>query len=146
MTINFQTNDHYKNGGRNSHLPRPAVQQMYNLFHPSDPIAHRIEPLLSAKFSRAPPVNVPRYQKYPMGDGASHFLSDFIQTNTQLFAASGENNGLSQQNSGKLKVKEILPSILSTCRERHVFHLNVREWLVKACVPFCPCFTFHTHE
>jgi len=94
------TNDPSKRGDHQKTVPRPAVQQMYNLFHPSDPIAHRIEPLLSAKFSRAPPVNVPRYQKYPMGDGASHFLSDFIQTNTQLFAASGENNGLSQQNSG----------------------------------------------
>ncbi len=31
----------------------------------------RLEPLLSAHFAPLPPVNIPRYQKYPMGDGQS---------------------------------------------------------------------------
>ena len=47
-------------------IPRPYVQQMYNLFHPTDPIACRIEPLLSAPFSRVPPVNVSRYTQSPL--------------------------------------------------------------------------------
>lgn len=72
-------------------IPRPAVHQMYNLFHPTDPLATRIEPLLSAKFGRVPPINVARYHKYPMGDGASLSLIEFIQANHHLFASS-ENN------------------------------------------------------
>lgn len=63
-------------------VPRPHLQQMYNLFHPTDPLACRIEPLLSAPFSRVPPVNVSRYQKYPMGDGACYSLIEFIQGNS----------------------------------------------------------------
>ena len=59
---------------------------MYNLFHPTDPMACRIEPLLSAPFSRVPPINVSRYQKYPMGDGACYSLIEFIQGNNGLFA------------------------------------------------------------
>ena len=70
-------------------IPRPYVQQMYNLFHPTDPMACRIEPLLSAPFSRVPPINVSRYQKYPMGDGACYSLIEFIQGNNGLFAESG---------------------------------------------------------
>ena len=72
--------------GSKAPIPRPSVQQMYNLFHPSDPIGCRIEPLLSAPFSRVPPVNVSRYQKYPMGDGACYSLIEFIQSNCGLFA------------------------------------------------------------
>ena len=70
------------------HIPRPAVTQMYNLFHATDPLACRVEPLLSARFSRVPPINVPRYQKYPMGDGASLSLIEFIQANPGLFSAA----------------------------------------------------------
>ena len=75
--------------GSKAPIPRPSVQQMYNLFHPTDPIACRIEPLLSAPFSRVPPVNVSRYQKYPMGDGACYSLIEFIQSNSGLFAEGG---------------------------------------------------------
>lgn len=50
-------------------LARPNCHQVYNLFHPTDPIASRLEPLLSARFSILAPVNVPRYAKYPLGNG-----------------------------------------------------------------------------
>ena len=73
-------------------IPRPPVLQLYNLFHPSDPIACRIEPLLSARFSQVPPINVARYQKYPMGDGACLSLIEFIQSNVGLFV-DGAGNG-----------------------------------------------------
>ena len=63
--------------------------QLYNLFHPSDPIACRVEPLLSAPFSKVPPCNVARYQNYPMGDGACYSLIEFIQGNSGLFAEGG---------------------------------------------------------
>ena len=74
-------------------IPRPPVLQLYNLFHPSDPIACRIEPLLSARFSQVPPINVARYQKYPMGDGACLSLIEFIQSNIGLFVDANSGGG-----------------------------------------------------
>ncbi|XP_012231455.1 protein retinal degeneration B isoform X5 [Linepithema humile] len=71
---------------RNSFIPRPLVNQMYNLFHPTDPVAARLEPLISARFSLIPPVNIARYQKYPLGNGQPYHLLETIQTNPQLFA------------------------------------------------------------
>ncbi|XP_042661381.1 membrane-associated phosphatidylinositol transfer protein 2 isoform X7 [Tyto alba] len=53
---------------------RPACQQVYNLFHPADPSASRIEPLLERKFYLLPPFNIPRYQRFPLGDGNSAVL------------------------------------------------------------------------
>ncbi|CAG2119866.1 unnamed protein product, partial [Medioppia subpectinata] len=47
----------------------------------------RLEPLLSARFSHIPPVNVPRYQKYPLGDGQPIHLLEYLQTFSHLFAA-----------------------------------------------------------
>ncbi|XP_043676418.1 protein retinal degeneration B isoform X1 [Vespula pensylvanica] len=73
-------------GDKNSNIPKPMVNQVYNLFHPSDPVAARIEPLISARFSLLPPVNVARYQKYPLGNGQPYHLLETIQSNPQLFA------------------------------------------------------------
>ncbi|XP_061880498.1 membrane-associated phosphatidylinositol transfer protein 2-like isoform X5 [Entelurus aequoreus] len=53
---------------------RPACQQVYNLFHPADPSASRLEPLLERKFHLLPPFNVPKYQRFPLGDGNSALL------------------------------------------------------------------------
>ncbi|XP_038151409.1 membrane-associated phosphatidylinositol transfer protein 2-like isoform X7 [Cyprinodon tularosa] len=53
---------------------RPACQQVYNLFHPADPSASRLEPLLERKFHLLPPFSVPRYQRFPLGDGNSTLL------------------------------------------------------------------------
>ncbi|XP_077318023.1 membrane-associated phosphatidylinositol transfer protein 2 isoform X14 [Lithobates pipiens] len=53
---------------------RPGCQQVYNLFHPADPSASRVEPLLEKKFHLLPPFNVPRYQRFPLGDGNSALL------------------------------------------------------------------------
>ncbi|XP_076344495.1 protein retinal degeneration B-like isoform X3 [Tachypleus tridentatus] len=74
---------------KNTPPPRPFCNQVYNLFHPSDPSALRIEPLLSARFSQLPPVNVPRYQKYPLGDGHSIQLLECIQSYAYLFTDGG---------------------------------------------------------
>ncbi|XP_054007489.1 protein retinal degeneration B isoform X1 [Hylaeus anthracinus] len=72
-------------GDKNSNIKRPFVNQVYNLFHPTDPVAARLEPLISARFSLLPPVNVARYQKYPLGNGQPYHLLEAIQTNPQLF-------------------------------------------------------------
>ncbi|OWK14598.1 PITPNM2, partial [Cervus elaphus hippelaphus] len=53
---------------------RPACQQVYNLFHPADPSASRLEPLLERRFHALPPFSMPRYQRYPLGDGCSTLL------------------------------------------------------------------------
>lgn len=68
-----------------SFIPRPHCQGVYNLFHLVDPLAGRLEPLLSARFANTKPVAVPRYQRYPLGDGKSNSLADFVQNNPQLF-------------------------------------------------------------
>ncbi|XP_064128195.1 membrane-associated phosphatidylinositol transfer protein 2 isoform X4 [Loxodonta africana] len=64
---------------------RPACQQVYNLFHPADPSASRLEPLLERHFHALPPFSIPRYQRYPLGDGCSTLLADALQTHTTVF-------------------------------------------------------------
>ncbi|XP_008003283.1 membrane-associated phosphatidylinositol transfer protein 2 isoform X9 [Chlorocebus sabaeus] len=64
---------------------RPACQQVYNLFHPADPSASRLEPLLERRFHALPPFSVPRYQRYPLGDGCSTLLADVLQTHNAAF-------------------------------------------------------------
>ncbi|NXA03927.1 PITM3 protein, partial [Sapayoa aenigma] len=59
---------------------RPACQQVYNLFHPADPSASRLEPLLEKKFYLLPPFNIPRYQRFPLGDGNSAVLGKSLWT------------------------------------------------------------------
>uniref|UniRef100_A0A8C9TGC9 Phosphatidylinositol transfer protein membrane associated 2 n=1 Tax=Scleropages formosus TaxID=113540 RepID=A0A8C9TGC9_SCLFO len=67
---------------------RPACQQVYNLFHPADPSASRLEPLLEKKFHLLPPFNVPRYQRFPLGDGNSALLADVVQSHGGVFVDS----------------------------------------------------------
>jgi len=50
-------------------LAKPQCHQMYNLFYSSDPSAVRLEPLLNDKFKFIPPMKLPRYNKFPFGDG-----------------------------------------------------------------------------
>ncbi|XP_047416214.1 membrane-associated phosphatidylinositol transfer protein 2 isoform X5 [Sciurus carolinensis] len=64
---------------------RPACQQVYNLFHPADPSASRLEPLLERRFHALPPFSIPRYQRYPLGDGCATLLADALQTHNVVF-------------------------------------------------------------
>ncbi|KAM9338019.1 membrane-associated phosphatidylinositol transfer protein 2 isoform 2-T2 [Symphorus nematophorus] len=68
---------------------RPACQQVYNLFHPADPSASRLEPLLDKRFHLLPPFSVPRYQRFPLGDGHSALLVETVQSNPQLLMEAG---------------------------------------------------------
>ncbi|KAJ7309764.1 hypothetical protein JRQ81_007830 [Phrynocephalus forsythii] len=61
---------------------------IYNLFHPADPSASRLEPLLEKKFHILPPFNVPRYQRFPLGDGNSALLVETVQNNPALLVES----------------------------------------------------------
>uniref|UniRef100_A0AAX7SIN8 DDHD domain-containing protein n=1 Tax=Astatotilapia calliptera TaxID=8154 RepID=A0AAX7SIN8_ASTCA len=64
---------------------RPACSQIFNLFYPSDPSASRLEPLLQPLFHKLPPFAVPRYQRYPLGDGRSVLIADSIQSHPNVF-------------------------------------------------------------
>ncbi|KAA0704249.1 Membrane-associated phosphatidylinositol transfer protein 2 [Triplophysa tibetana] len=68
-----------------AHL-RPACQQVYNLFHPADPSASRLEPLLEKRFHLLPPCSVPRYQRFPLGDGQSALLADVMHSHSIMFS------------------------------------------------------------
>uniref|UniRef100_A0A3P9BJT6 Phosphatidylinositol transfer protein membrane associated 2 n=1 Tax=Maylandia zebra TaxID=106582 RepID=A0A3P9BJT6_9CICH len=61
---------------------RPACQQVYNMFHPADPSASRLEPLLDKRFYLLPPCSVSRYQRFPLGDGHSALLVDTLHSHT----------------------------------------------------------------
>nr|XP_045014712.1 membrane-associated phosphatidylinositol transfer protein 3 isoform X1 [Jaculus jaculus] len=64
---------------------RPACSQVYSFFHCADPSASRLEPLLEPKFHLVPPVSVPRYQRFPLGDGQSLLLADALHIHSPLF-------------------------------------------------------------
>ncbi|XP_046962154.1 protein retinal degeneration B isoform X2 [Vanessa cardui] len=66
-------------------IVKPPAQQLFNLFHPTDPVASRLEPLLSARFTNLPPINVARYAKYPLGNGQPYHLMELIQSHPTLF-------------------------------------------------------------
>ena len=64
---------------------------MYNLFHASDPTALRIEPLVNYMFKQIPPIEIARYNRFPMGDGESvhlgrYWVSSVLQLTASLFS------------------------------------------------------------
>ncbi|XP_049819691.1 protein retinal degeneration B-like isoform X2 [Aethina tumida] len=81
---------------KTNNITRPSCLQVYNMFHPTDPVAARLEPLLSARFSILPPVNVARYAKYPLGNGQPYHLLEILQTNPQIFSDNAQPRRLSE--------------------------------------------------
>ncbi|KAL8584719.1 hypothetical protein ACOMHN_035639 [Nucella lapillus] len=73
---------------RQSPPVRPACHQVYNLFHSSDPMAVRLEPLLNDCFKYVAPVKVARYSKFPLGDGEPVHVVETVQSNIKLFTES----------------------------------------------------------
>lgn len=63
---------------------RPACSQIFNLFYPSDPSASRLEPLLQPLFHKLPPFAVPRYQRYPLGDGRSLLIGRMADSTIEI--------------------------------------------------------------
>ncbi|KAJ8386231.1 hypothetical protein AAFF_G00175510 [Aldrovandia affinis] len=70
---------------------RPACTQIFNLFYPSDPSASRLEPLLHPHMHQLPPFAMPRYQRYPLGDGRSTLIVDAIHSSPEVFMEGGSN-------------------------------------------------------
>ncbi|NWW04654.1 PITM3 protein, partial [Oreocharis arfaki] len=80
---------------------RPACGQVYSFFHSADPSACRLEPLLEKRFHLLPPFSVPRYQRYPLGDGRSHQLGDALHNHSGLFLENSSLNiPFSQESPG----------------------------------------------
>ena len=57
----------------------------YNVFYAADPLAYRIEPLLEERLARIPPISIPRFRTYPMGDGTSIKVKNSLTKHAGLF-------------------------------------------------------------
>jgi len=57
----------------------------YNVFYAADPLAYRIEPLLEERLSQIPPISIPRFRTYPMGDGTSIKVKNSLTKHAGLF-------------------------------------------------------------
>ncbi|KRX25121.1 Protein retinal degeneration B, partial [Trichinella nelsoni] len=78
-------------------FPAPRCEQVYNLYYATDPCSVRIEPLLLTEFSVIPPVNIPRYERFPLGDGQSMHILDCVPlfpTEKHSFTPNLEKNPL----------------------------------------------------
>ncbi|XP_044131644.1 membrane-associated phosphatidylinositol transfer protein 2 isoform X8 [Bufo gargarizans] len=110
---------------------RPGCQQVYNLFHPADPSASRIEPLLEKKFHLMPPFNIPRYQRFPLGDGNSALLVEAVQNNPILLMEGSPAVALQRQD-GVMETSIAVPvlscqdtsSKSATCAESDVVQFH----------------------
>lgn len=71
--------------GDDSPPQSPMCNQVYNLFHSSDPAAVRLEPLIHESFKHIPPVKISRYNKFPLGDGEPIHVVETVQSNLSLF-------------------------------------------------------------
>ena len=80
---------------------RPECQQMYNLFHASDPTALRIEPLVNYMFKQIPPIKIARYNRFPMGDGESLHLGKVKMKNCCRFPSHCKFINPTDQNSSQ---------------------------------------------
>ena len=65
--------------------PKPRCGMFYNVFYAADPLAYRIEPLLEDKLAKVPPILIPRFRTYPMGDGTSIKVADSLVKYVGLF-------------------------------------------------------------
>ena len=71
--------------GALSQPPKPRCGTFYNVFYAADPLAYRIEPLLEEKLAKVPPILIPRFRAYPMGDGTSIKVADSLMKHVGLF-------------------------------------------------------------
>ncbi|XP_034182349.2 retinal degeneration B isoform X1 [Osmia lignaria lignaria] len=116
---------------KTSNIKRPLVNQLYNLFHPTDPVAARLEPLISAKFSLLPPVNVARYQKYPLGNGQPYHLLETIQSNTQLFTETLSTPASHLRRLSDISIHSTMSGMIENVPLQLVSNLQQRWWGTK---------------
>ncbi|CAF1375393.1 unnamed protein product [Adineta steineri] len=78
---------------------RPCCGQLYNLFHACDPNASRIEPLIQSEFSQIHPCCIPRYSQFPLGDGESTLLVEYVHQHSKLFLNNDTNRTPNETNT-----------------------------------------------
>jgi len=114
-----------QNLGQSSHV-RPNCVQMYNLFHPSNPVVARMEPLLVGATHHIPPVNIPRYQMFPLGDGARMTLADMIQSHQNIF--SGQSSSRLTPIRTRRMSSESIQSGLFDTQQAHIIADVKKKW------------------
>lgn len=88
--------------GDDSPPQSPMCNQVYNLFHSSDPAAVRLEPLVHESFKHIPPVKISRYNKFPLGDGEPIHVVETVQSNLNLFTNRRYSSGPFLQRQGSI--------------------------------------------
>uniref|UniRef100_A0A669BC11 Membrane-associated phosphatidylinositol transfer protein 3 n=1 Tax=Oreochromis niloticus TaxID=8128 RepID=A0A669BC11_ORENI len=109
---------------------RPACSQIFNLFYPSDPSASRLEPLLQPLFHKLPPFAVPRYQRYPLGDGRSVLIGRPSDLSLEINLLIWEEFSSSWWGSKRLDYALYCPDVLTafpTVALPHLFHASYWE-------------------
>jgi len=112
-------------------LPKPRCKQVYNLFHPSNPIAARLEPFLCPSFSQLPAINIPRYQMHPLGDGQQIYVEEYLKMNENLLNQTHETSAsgyLTPVRIRRLSNESFQSSILDTHQSEALSHFK-ESWL-----------------
>ncbi|XP_018026574.1 protein retinal degeneration B [Hyalella azteca] len=93
---------------------RPRCQQLYNLFHPTDPLALRLEPLLAPRLAALPPVIIPRYTKHPLGDSQPTHLLEYIQRQGGLLSDPPSSSGAPLRRSSDASLTSTVSGLADT--------------------------------
>lgn len=72
----------------------PTCANVFNIFHPSDPIAYRIEPLIDPNLAQQEPALVPHYRGKTMRSEIQGWFSQLHQT---VFSLGGVIGGTSAE-------------------------------------------------
>ena len=62
------------------HIVMPSVEYLWNIFHPYDPVAYRLEPLVSRSLASLPPALVPEHSS-----GGLRFHKAFEETQANMW-------------------------------------------------------------
>lgn len=101
---------------------------MYNMFHLTDPGAYRVEPLLCKQFSYIQPCMVPRYTKFPLGDGYNLSLDHFIVKHGNLFDLNNNFNKSSTNRNINKQVESFLTPNFDQLKSLHRIIQTKKDW------------------
>ena len=105
---------------------RPNCVQMYNMFHPSNPVVARLGPLLIPGTKHIPPVNIPRYQMFPLGDGSRMTLGDMIQSHQNVF--SGNLSRLTPVRTRRMSSESVQSGMFDTQQAQIIADIKKKWW------------------
>ena len=85
-----------------------------------------MEPLLVGATHHIPPVNIPRYQMFPLGDGARMTLADMIQSHQNIF--SGQSSSRLTPIRTRRMSSESIQSGLFDTQQAHIIADVKKKW------------------